>query len=71
MVSHSYAHYAEHKTEHERLLDEYAERMTNFDRDPNPGDQKALEEILCQWVVDHILTTDKTMSLMITSGNRT
>jgi hemerythrin-like metal-binding protein len=71
MVSHRYAHYAEHKAEHERLLDEYAERMTKFDKDPNPDDQEAIEGILRQWIVDHILTADKKMSLMITSGNRT
>ncbi len=71
MVSHRYAHYAEHKAEHDRLLDEYAERMTNFDKDPNPGDQNAIEDVLRQWIVDHILTTDKKMSLMITGGKRT
>jgi len=70
MASHGYVHYAEHKAEHERLLDEYAERITRFDRDPNPGDQNAMENVLRRWVVGHILTTDKKMSLMIASGNR-
>jgi hemerythrin-like metal-binding protein len=71
MGSHSYVHYPEHKAEHERLLDEYAERMSKFDRDPNPGNQKALEKILRKWIVDHILTTDKKMSLMIIGGKQT
>ncbi len=71
MVSHKYAHYREHKEEHERLLDECAERITIFDRGPNPGDQEAIEDVLRKWIVDHILTTDKKMSLMITSGKRT
>ncbi len=71
MVSHKYVHYPAHKAEHERLLDEYTERMTKFDRNPNPGDQKAIEDILRQWIVDHILTSDKKMSLMIASEDRT
>ena len=71
MVSHRYAHYADHKAEHERLLDEYAERMTKFDRAPNPKDRKALEDVLGGWIIDHILITDKKMSLMIAGGNRT
>ena len=71
MVCHRYAHYPEHKEEHERLLDEYAERMTKFDRNPNLGDQKAIEDILRKWIVDHIVTADKKMSLMIISGKPT
>ncbi len=71
MVSHKYAHYAQHKSEHDHLLDEYTERMTKFDRNPNLEDQKAIEDILRQWIVDHILTSDKKMSLMITSEKRT
>ena len=70
MASHKYAHFQDHKAEHERLLDEYAERMTKFQRAPDPGDQKAMETVLRGWIVDHILTTDKKMSLMIASGKR-
>ena len=71
MVSHEYPHYPEHKAEHEQLLDEYTELMTKFERDPNPGDRVAIEGILRQWVVDHILTSDKKMSLMVISGKQT
>lgn len=70
MVSHEYPHYPEHKAEHERLLDEYTEFMTKFERSPNLGDQDAIEGTLRQWIVDHILTSDKKMSLMVTSGRR-
>lgn len=70
MVSHKYAHYAEHKREHERLLDEYAERMTKFERRPNSSDQDALEDVLREWIVDHILNVDKRMSLMIRRSER-
>jgi len=70
MVSHEYPHYPEHKAEHERLLDEYTEFMTKFERDPNLGDREAIEGTLRQWVVDHILISDKKMSLMLASGKR-
>ncbi len=71
MLSNEYPHYPEHKAEHELLLDEYTEFMTRFERDPSLGDRVAIEGILRQWVVDHILTSDKKMSLMVTGGKRT
>jgi hemerythrin-like metal-binding protein len=70
MVSHDYPHYPEHKAEHERLLDEYTELMTKFERGPNLVDQEAMEGMLRRWIVDHILTSDKKMSLMVTSGRQ-
>jgi hemerythrin-like metal-binding protein len=71
MLSHGYPHYPEHKAEHDRLLDEYTELMTRSERDPNLGDREAIEHILRHWIVDHILTSDKRMSLIVTSGKRT
>jgi len=68
MAAHDYPHYAEHKAEHDRLLDEYTERMVGFRRAPNPADREALETVLRQWIVHHILTSDKKMSLMLTRG---
>jgi hemerythrin-like metal-binding protein len=70
-MSHEYPHYSEHKAEHERLLDEYAELMTKFEREPNLGDREAIENILRQWIIDHILTSDKKMSLMVIGGKQT
>ena len=71
MLSHEYPHYPEHKAEHERLLDEYMELMTKFERDPNLGDREAIKALLCQWIVNHILTSDKKMSLMVKSAKQT
>ena len=71
MLSHEYPHYPEHKAEHERLLDEYTELMTKFERDPTLGNREAIQGVLCQWIVNHILTSDKKMSLMIKSGKQT
>ena len=70
MMSHEYPHYSEHKAEHERLLDEYAELMTKFEREPNLGDREAIESILRRWIIDHILTSDKKMSLMVIGGKQ-
>ena len=71
MVSHEYPHYPEHKAEHERLLDEYTELVTKFERDPNLSDREAIQGVLCQWIVSHILTSDKKMSLMVISAKQT
>jgi hemerythrin-like metal-binding protein len=71
MLSNAYPHYAEHKAEHERLLDEYTELMTHFDRDPSRGDREAIEGKLRQWIVGHIVTSDRKMSLMVKGGKRT
>ena len=70
MVSHDYLHYPEHKAEHERLLDEYTEHMTKFEGAPNLVDKETIEDLLRQWIVDHILNSDKKMSLTVTSGKQ-
>ena len=71
MLSHEYPHYPEHKAEHERLLDEYTELMTKSERDQNFGGRKAIQAVLCQWIVNHILTSDKKMSQMVKSAKET
>lgn len=71
MLSQEYSHYTEHKAEHEQLLDEYAEFMTKFEKDSNPGNRETVVGMLRQWIVDHILTSDKKMSLMVISGKPT
>jgi hemerythrin-like metal-binding protein len=70
MVSHEYPHYPEHKAEHERLLDEYTEFMTKFEKGQNLGDREPIQAVLCQWIVKHILTSDKKMSLMVRSAKQ-
>ena len=70
MVSRKYPYYQEHKAEHERLLDEYTEFMTKLGRDPNFSDREAIEGILRQWIVDHIVARDKKMSLMVINAKR-
>jgi hemerythrin len=69
MQANRYPHYADHKAEHERLLDEYTERIGNFQRDRNLDDRMAIESVLRRWIVDHILTSDRKMSLMVRGGS--
>lgn len=69
MAAHNYPHFAEHKAEHDLLLDEYTEHMIKFWSNPNPDDRNALETVLRQWIVNHILTSDKKMSLMVASDD--
>jgi len=70
MISHDYPYFPEHKAEHEQLLEEYTELMTKFEREPDLGERVAIVGILRQWIVNHILTSDKKMSLMVISGKR-
>jgi len=70
MQANDYVHYAEHKAEHERLLDEYAEYMTTFEREPTLRDHASIESVLREWIIDHILAYDKKMSQMIASSGR-
>jgi len=68
MLSRNYPHFDEHKAEHNKLLDEYTERMTKFRRNPNLDDRRAMEDVLRKWIIHHILTSDKKMSLMVGAG---
>jgi len=70
MLANAYPHYREHKAEHERLLDEYTELMTRFERQPSRADREAIEAMLRHWIVGHIATSDKKMSLMVTGGKQ-
>ncbi|OHC75855.1 MAG: hypothetical protein A3G18_02195 [Rhodospirillales bacterium RIFCSPLOWO2_12_FULL_58_28] len=70
MEADAYPHYWEHKAEHEKLLDDYTEFMTKFERDPNMDDQEAMEDTLRLWIVDHIIASDKKMSRMIKDANK-
>ena len=65
MLTHGYLHYPEHKTEHNKLLDEYTEFMVRFVSDGGMSDCQQAEEVLSSWVVDHIVTSDKKLSRMI------
>lgn len=65
MKENGYAHYGEHKAEHEALLDTFTGYMVRFEQEPGAGAGAAIEGIVDEWIVDHILTSDKKMSLMV------
>jgi hemerythrin len=65
MKDREYEFFDEHKREHEALLNSYTEYMAQFLNDTDVSDSTPIEDSLKHWIVDHILTSDKKMSLMI------
>ena len=65
MKEREYEFFDEHKREHEALLDDYTEYITRFLNSPDNSHSFPIEEILRRWIKNHILTSDKKMSLMI------
>ncbi len=65
MKEHGYRFYDEHKREHDELLDSYTGYMAQFLNDGAVSCGDPLEDNLKQWVIRHIVTSDKKMSLMV------
>ena len=65
MLENEYPHYIEHKAEHNRLLDEYTAFMVDYDDQGDTPGYLRSEELLSRWIVDHIMGSDKKMSLML------
>ena len=68
MKEHQYKFYDEHKREHERLLDSYSGYMMQVLNDTNVSSSHSIEVTLSHWVLNHILSSDKKMSLMVQAG---
>jgi len=64
MKARGYRFSDEHKHEHEKFLDNNTEYMVQFLNDSGITCGSPIEECLKQWVVGHILHSDKKMSLM-------
>ena len=64
MKERKYPHFAEHKAEHEKFLDDFVEAMAAFEDDPGSAARRTLERDLRTWIVDHVMTSDKKMSAM-------
>ena len=64
MKERGYEFFEEHKREHEALLNSYTEDMSQFLNDTGVSANTPIEDSLKHWIVDHILTSDKKMSLM-------
>ena len=65
MKEHDYEFFDEHKREHDEFLEDYTEFMIRFLNEPSISLKNLIEECLRQWVVDHIATSDKKMSLIV------
>jgi hemerythrin len=65
MKEHKYRYYDEHKREHDELLDSYTEYMAQYLNDSGVSPGNPIEDNLKQWVIRHIVTSDKKMSLMV------
>ena len=65
MREHEYKFFNEHKREHDELLDSYTEYMVQLMNDADTSSSNPIEDNLKHWVITHIVTSDKKMSLMI------
>ena len=65
MNEHQYKFFDEHKREHERLLDSYCGYMMQILNDTAVTASNPIEDTLSHWVLNHILNSDKKMSLMV------
>jgi hemerythrin len=65
MKEHEYEFFDEHKREHDELLDNCTEYMLQFLNDTETSSSVPMEKSLKHWVMNHIITSDKKMSLMI------
>jgi hemerythrin len=65
MKEHGYKFFDEHKREHDELLDSYTEYMAQFLNDTVGFSSNPIEDKLKHWVINHIVTSDKKMSLMV------
>ncbi len=68
MKEKKYPGYADHKREHDKFLDDFVDAMTQFENDPGVPHIDALETEVKRWIVDHVLHSDKAMSLLTTSS---
>ena len=65
MKEHEYEYFDEHKREHDDLLDSFTEYMLQFLNDADVAASITVEGPLKHWVLNHIITSDKKMSLMV------
>ena len=67
MRKHEYRFFDEHKREHDELLDSYTEYMLQFLNNTGAASSHLIEDTLTHWIVTHIITSDRKMSLMVQS----
>ncbi|MEN8207119.1 MAG: hemerythrin family protein [Pseudomonadota bacterium] len=65
MKEYGYKNFEEHKREHEELLGSYTECMVQFLNDTGVSSSNHIEACLKDWVIKHIVTSDKKMGLLL------
>ncbi|MDJ0958054.1 MAG: bacteriohemerythrin [Arenicellales bacterium] len=65
MKEHDYEFFDGHKREHDKLLDSYTESMMQLLNDSGVFPNNPIEDALEHWILNHIITSDKKMSLMV------
>jgi len=65
MKERDYEFFDEHKREHDELLDNCTEYMLQYINDTSASPSSSFEASLKHWVLNHIVTSDKKMSLMV------
>ena len=65
MKEHGYEFFDEHKREHEDLLENCTAYMLQYINDASTSPSSSFEDSLKHWVLNHIVTSDKKMSLMV------
>jgi len=70
MKEHDYKFFDEHKREHDEFLDSYTEQMLQILNDTSVSSDTPIEDTLKRWVMDHIITSDRKMSLIIQENGR-
>jgi len=65
MKEHGYEFFDEHKREHEDLLENCTAYMLQYINDASTSPSSSFEDSLKHWVLNHIVTSDKKMSLIV------
>ncbi len=65
MRKHQYDQYIEHKTDHEKLLDDIRDIMDDFDAGEYAAYDEALSSAVRDWFVDHFKTKDARLHNML------
>lgn len=65
MRKHQYDQYTEHKTDHEKLLDDIRDIMDDYDAGKFAAYDEALSSAVRDWFVDHFKTKDARLHKML------
>lgn len=65
MRKHQYDQYTEHKTDHEKLLDDIRDIMDDFEAGKYDAYDEALSSAVRDWFVDHFKTKDARLHSML------